>query len=406
MLQRYVLAVALLLLTSVPQLCLATNGYFQHGIGVKEQSLGGAAIAYPQSVMSLATNPAAAVAVPRRLDLGIDWFMPQRYANVGDGSGYYRSHETDFFIPQLGYNHPLGDRWSLALVAYANGGMQTDWHESFYGDRDTYSNLAQYVIAPTLACRIGDAHALGLSVNYVRQKFEAKGLQDFAAATPSGTTAYLSDVGEDLSTGWGVRLGYAWQVTPAVKVGAFWQPKIHMSRFDDYRELFPDHGVFDIPATYGAGVAVTPTDKLSVAVDLVQIDYADVPLFGNRNSIGTALLGTDQGSGFGWKDVTVVKVGVAYQWRPDLTVRAGWNHGTSPLRSSETAFNVLSPSTITNHLTLGVTWKLSAHSELSMSYWHGFEHEVKGHFQAANGADAADLKMFQDNVGIAYAYTF
>lgn len=389
-----------------PGVSWATNGYFQHGIGVKEQSLGGAAIAYPQSVLSVATNPASAAAVGKRFDVGLNWFNPKRSADNGDGTGYHKSDSEHFLIPQLGYLHPLNKKLFLAFVAYANGGMQTDWPKKFYGDTKTYSKLEQMVFAPSLAFSLTPEHSLGISVNFIRQTFEARGLQNFAIATPSGTTEYLTDAGKDVSTGWGVRVGYSGQISPCLKIGAFWQPKTHMDKFDDYRELFAQEGDLDVPETFGAGFAVDLSEKLSVAADLTKINYSDISALGNRNTFGSELLGTSDGPGFGWKDITVIKLGAVYKYSPALTLRIGWNHGENPIRDSQTAFNILSPATIEDHLTLGFSWALSDNSELSMTYWHGFENEIKGDFTAANGSDAADIKMRQDNIGIAYSWIF
>lgn len=406
--QKTIIALLLIAL-GFPSISWATNGYFQHGIGVKEQSLGGAAIAYPQSVLSVATNPASAAVIGRRLDIGLDWFTPDRSADNGDGSGYHESESTDFFIPQLGYSYPLNEKLSLAFVVYANGGLQTDWSKNFFdttGDTDTYSELEQLVLAPTLSFSLNSEHSLGLSVNFIQQTFEARGLQDIAFATPSGSTQYLTDVGEDVSTGWGMRIGYTGQMTPYLRVGAFWQPKTDMEEFDDYRELFANNGDLDMPETYGVGIGFDISEKFHVAADVTKIKYSGIPSLGNLNTIGTDLLGTSNGPGFGWQDITIIKLGVAYQCSPALTLRIGWNHGDNPVRSSQTAINVLAPATIEDHLTMGFSWMLSENAEMSMTYWHGFETEVIGDFTAGNGADSANIKMHQDNLGIAYSWLF
>lgn len=396
----------LVVFLALPSLSQATNGYFQHGIGVKEQSLGGAAIAYPQSVLSVATNPASASDLGRRFDIGLDFFSPERSTDAGDGSGYHDSKSTLFLIPQFGYSHPFSDKISFALALYANGGLQTDWPVNFFGDTETYSELEQAFFTPTVTYKLTPDHAIGVSVNFIRQTFEVRGLQDIIVATPSGTSQYLTDRGEDASTGWGMRFGYLGQLNPILKVGAFWQPRTDMERFEDYRELLAERGGFDIPETYGIGIAADMTDQFSIAADVVEIKYADIPALGNLNSIGSTFMGTNEGPGFGWKDITVLKLGVEYRYSPSLNFRIGWNHGENPVRSSQTAINIISPATIEDHLTLGFSWMVTKNSQLSMTYWHGFESEVNGQFSAANGADAADIKMFQDNVGIAYSKIF
>ena len=176
-------------------------------------------------------------------------------------------------------------------------------------------------------------------------------------------------------------------------MGAFWQPKTNMEKFDDYRDLFPEDGEFDIPETFGVGLAVDLLEKIHVATDLVKIKYSDISALGHLSS--------DSEPGFGWQDITVLKLGVVYDFNPVLTLRIGWNHANSPLRSSETFINILSPATIEDHLTMGFSWASSENSELSMTYWHGFENEIKG-----DNGSPAHVKMHQDDIGIAYSWLF
>lgn len=401
-----ILVFLLAAILTLPTVGWATNGYYQHGIGVKEQSIGGAAIAFPQSSMSAATNPATLAAVGNRIDLGFDWFRPTRSADNGDGSGYHQSDSRNFLIPQLGYSQQFNQRFALAILIYANGGMQTDWPKNFFGSTATYSELTQLVVAPTLTYRITPKQSLGLSINYVRQTFEARGLQGFSAFTPSGTSNYLSDQGEDDTSGWGLRLGYFGELTDRLSIGAFWQPETEMGKFTKYRELFPEQGALNIPESYGLGLGINLSEKLQLAADLVTIKYSAVPTLGNRNNIGSAQLGANNGPGFGWRDVNILKLGLAYRYSPALSLRIGWNHSNNPVRRSDTGMNILSPAIITDHLTCGISWRVQDKSEFSLTYWHGFNNELNGDFSAANGADAANIKMEQNNIGLAYGWLF
>lgn len=397
---------------AMPGMASATNGMTAMGVGVKEQSMGGASIAFVQSAMAGATNPAAMTTVGDRVDFGVSWFSPDRAAkNPASTDSYHDSGSKDFFIPEFGYNMMLGEKMSLGIVVYGNGGMNTNYNKNFFDqmsgqNRNTFSNIEQLFIAPTMAFVVAPGHSVGVSLNLVRQTAEFKGLQDFAGWTASTGAGNLTDQGVDVSTGIGLRLGYLGQMTKDVSAGAFYQPQTRMTKFHKYSELFAEQGGFDIPETYGLGLGLKASDKISFAADLVQINYSKVKSIGNLNNgvAANTKLGNDDGKGFGWKDVTVLKLGVAYQYSPDLTVRAGWNHGNSPLQSSETSFNILAPATITDHVSVGATWTLANKSELSVTYWHGFSKEVIGTGVAS--VSTANLKMDQDNLGVAYGWKF
>ena len=55
---------------AVPQVAHATDGYFVNGMGAKAKGAGGVAIAMPDDAVAIAANPAAAVEVGNRLDVG------------------------------------------------------------------------------------------------------------------------------------------------------------------------------------------------------------------------------------------------------------------------------------------------------------------------------------------------
>ncbi len=66
----------------------ATDGYFLNGIGAKAKGSAGVAIAQPQDALSIAANPAAATEVGGRLDVGVEFFIPNRGATIsGNGGG-------------------------------------------------------------------------------------------------------------------------------------------------------------------------------------------------------------------------------------------------------------------------------------------------------------------------------
>jgi long-chain fatty acid transport protein len=264
-----------------------------------------------------------------------------------------------------------------------------------------------------------------VSLNLVFQNFEARGLESFDNVNQSLYVGSVTNRGKDTSRGLGLKLGWTGQISPTVTLGATYQIKTKMSKFDKYKGLFAQAGSFDIPETYGFGVAFKPNDKLTVAADVVQINYSKIKSIADNGdkfpAIAGTLLGSENGSGFGWGDQTVFKLGMSYQYSPSLMLRAGYNHGKTPLSSTQTFFNILAPATVEDHLTLGATWALADKSELTFSYVHAFEKKVTG-ISNGNGGCAApvpgcaaqpsvvghpvDLKMYQNSLGIAYGMKF
>ncbi len=392
----------------------ATNGYFAHGYGMKAKGMGGVGIALAQDAMAAATNPAGMATVGNRIDFGLDLFMPDRTATWGANgfgvtTGDYRSGRRLFGIPEFAYNREWGKDSTLGVVVYGNGGMNTSYNSAILagGTSNTYSNLEQLFIAPTWTLKLDQQHAVGVSFNIIRQAFEARGLQGFSVS--SSDPANLTDRGQDVSHGWGLKFGWTGQVSPSVTLGAVYQTESKMQKFDKYKGLFAEAGKFNIPASFGLGIAVKASPRTTVAADVLHIRYDSIRSLNNPSNLmpGNGTLGTASGAGFGWRDMTVYKLGVSHQVSNNLTVRAGYNYGKQPIPNDMTYFNILAPATIENHLTLGATWAFADKSELTVSYMHAFNKKVSG-VPGGNGGTPAgypvDLKMHQNAIGVAYGW--
>ena len=408
----------------------ATNGYFAHGYGLKAKGMGGAATAMAEDSFGGANNPASMVWVGTRLDLGLDWFRPQRSAErSGAGfptlNGSVESGSRNFFIPEFAYNHMVRDDLSVGVSVYGNGGLNTDYLQGNFncgggpanmlcGSGKLGVDLLQLIIAPTVAYKLNAQHSVGASLLLGYQRFKAEGLQAFdnAPAFPpfTGAPGNVTNNGYDSSTGVGLRLGWQGHLSDALTLGASYSTKIGMSRFDKYGGLFAQQGKFDIPANYSLGLAFAPNAQWTLAADYTRIAYSKVAAVGNSSS-AQAPLGADNGPGFGWRDVDVIKLGASYRMSPALTLRAGFNHGTNPVQSQDVTFNILAPGVVQNHATAGFTYGVSKDSELTGAFMLAQRKSVNGPslFNALLGPGAGGtetVSMRQMSVGLAWAQKF
>ncbi len=421
-----------------PAVAYATNGYFPHGYGMKAKGMAGAATAMAEDAFGGATNPAKMVFVGNRIDFGADLFSPRRsvsrQGSAAFGGIYNDSVDSDshyFIIPEFGYNKLINPNLSLGVTVYGNGGMNTDFNDSngvagsnfnpalcgaapanlLFGCGRLGVDLMQLIVAPTLAYKFSPNHSVGISPLFAYQRFKVDGLQAFTGFSSSPTA--VTNVGYDSSTGWGVRVGWMGKVSDTVTLGAAYAPKMRMGKFDKYRGLFAEQGGFDIPENYSVGIAVKATPSVTVAFDIQQINYSGVKSVANgvTNSLSAPPanpLGSANGSGFNWRDQTAFKLGVEHAYSKNLTLRAGYNYGKSPVRDDidSVTFNIIAPGVIEQHLTLGATWILQNKSELTVYYMHAFSNSVTGPSASAllgiGGTET--LKMYQNAIGIAYGW--
>ncbi len=409
---KRLIACAVTAALTIPMTAMATNGYFSHGYGMKSKGMAGAGVATGQSAMSTATNPALMQSQGNRIDFGIDWFTPNRTATTrSDSVTYTGDGDSSFLIPEFGYSSKIDDNKSWGVVVYGNGGMNTR-----YGPINQYNggngkevgmNMEQLFIAPTFSMKIDEKSSFGVSLNLIYQTFEAYGLEGFAGFTANpATTTNLTGEGKDTSTGFSIKLGYQADVTESLSLAVAYQSKSDMSKFSKYKELFAEQGDFDIPSNWTVGLTFKATPKMRVMFDVQQINYTDVASISNDNGVtNTGALGTNNGRGFGWDDMTIYKLGMDYKMN-DLVLRAGYSTGTQPIGANDTSFNLIAPAVIEDHITLGATWTLANKGELTVMYMQALENEVIGNTNTPGTNGAANIKMDQTSLGIAYGWKF
>jgi long-chain fatty acid transport protein len=397
----------------------ATNGYFSHGYGIKYMALAGAGVALSLESLGAANNPASMVFLGNRYDISVGFFNPNReYTVTGGPSGFpgtfglmpgtVESDSRVFIMPSFGANWMITDNISLGLTIYGNGGMNTNYPAStFYGSSPTGVNLAQLFVAPTLAVKVTPDHGLGISPIFCYQYFEAKGLEAFAlfSANPNKLTNNKTDS----SLGFGVRVGYLGRWTRYLSLGASYQTKIKTGSFADYAGLFAGGGNFDIPANWTLGLAVHPTDAIDLVLDVQRIMYSDVKSVGTpfnpMDFFMRIFLGSPDGPGFGWEDMTVCKSGIQWRSGGGLTWRAGYSFGAQPIPESEVLFNILAPGVVEQHATFGFSKEISGKKEVSLAIMHAFSNSVTGpNPMEVPGLQKIKLRMNQWQLQIGFSF--
>ncbi|MCF7985270.1 MAG: outer membrane protein transport protein [Thiohalocapsa sp.] len=358
------------------------------------------------------------------------------FANGGMNTDY-RSSDTLFGLGTFGGNNPLANP-----PAYQppdpRAGMQVPGTERV-GAGNAGVNLEQLGVSFAYARDLTDDISVGASFLVGYQSIEVKGVGAFQGFTQTFTQSMiqnqtmqavsprnLSDNGKDSAWGYGFQLGGLWDVSPMLSVGASYRTKMYMGRFDKYADLFAGGGDFDIPAVGTIGAAFRPNEQLTFALDVQQIWYGDVDAVANENllaqkcDLGAAFgmpsapgasydarycLGGSKGAGFGWDDMTIIKLGVQYALNNQLTLRAGYSHGSQPIDGDQVAFNTLAPAVIQDHWTLGATYALRDNFELTFWGMYAPEESVSGP-GAFTGGQAPEIKMAQYELGVNFAWLF
>ena len=392
---------------------MGTNGYFADGYGIKAEGEAGAGIAFPQDSLTIATNPAGLVALSDTFDVGADIFRPKRDATLVQGGGtqgYDGSGISTFYIPAIGYTRHVTQNLAAGFALFGNGGLDTYYVGnpfSRFGATGTAGvDLQQAFLSPALAWQANPQNSIGAALNVGYQRFRAKGIGLFASF--SQDPSQVSDQGYDSAYGAGARVGWIGHVNQYLAVGATWQSTTWMQKFKKYAGLFANGGNFDAPSTYGVGLALTPNAAWTVALDWQEIRYGDVPSVGDPvNSLFSGVpLGATNGPGFGWHNVSVIKLGLSYQVDAQWTIRAGVSYDDQPIPRSQTFFNILAPGVIETHLTAGFSWRVNPKNELSLSILHAPRKTINGagSIPPSFGGGEANISLVENSIGLGWSY--
>jgi long-chain fatty acid transport protein len=422
------IAVLLILQVLFVPSALATNGYFSHGLGVKNKAMAGAGTASPSESIAAALNPASPLLVDEKWEIGVALFSPRRGYTASDslangnggaftvGAGEVKSGREYFLVPHIGKVWRLNDRSAIAFSLYGRGGMNTDYSDGFavldpdgpgpapvmtlpgpFGGGTAGIDLAQVFVDISFARQFSQV-SLGISAVLAVQRFEAKGLSNFAGFTRtfaknggSIMPSDLTDKGHDLSTGGGIKLGLIWQASTRLSLAASYQSPISMSEFDDYADLFAESGAFDIPSAMRLGASWQLTPAVGIHLDYEITNYSEVDSVGNSLAAlfacptagagGTDLescLGGSRGAGFGWDDVDTVKFGIDWHYSQSVVFRGGYSISNQPIGNSEVLFNIFAPGVMEHHFTFGVTTTLDSGNELNLMLMYAPTEKVRG----------------------------
>lgn len=399
---------------------LATDGYFRHGYGIKYSALAGSGVAVPLSSLGAITNPATIAFVPTQYNFELAYFSPMReYTVDGNPSGFegtfglmpgtIESESKSFVFPTLGASWKINPTMAIGVMVYGNGGMNTNYPtQTFYDPEspNTGVNLEQLFFGATYAIELAKNHSLGASVIFAYQKFSAQGLASlsFLSKDPSALTGNVNST----STGFGGKIGYQGQFGEIIRVGASYHSQIFMSEFEKYAGLFAEKGDFDIPSSWQAGVAVMPNEELSLMLDVKQILYSQIKSINNPMlpNLQTSQLGNEDGAGFGWKDMTIVKFGVMYKLPEMWTLYGGYSYGKQPIPDTEVLFNILAPAVIESHITLGFSKSINQSNEIILGFMYAPAVSLSGDnpLDPPSG-QTIELKMSQFQVELGYSFS-
>lgn len=397
-----------LFLLLLPFFLIASDGNQAIGYGMKSKGMGGVGVAFPQDAVINAINPAGMAFLETRYDIG-----PHYVKFLGKGRISGNAVPTlnqsfhanmDIFLIDAGYVNQVTPKFSAGFSFYQRGATLN------YGKTirllGTSKFLDLYTIAiltPAIAWKITPNHSIGIGIDVSLGRFKMQGFQNQKAI--SVAPDHVTNKKSDYRPGVGVKIGWCGYLTPCLSAGVVYTSEMVFHRYKKYKGLIPNRGDGNLPAQVSGGIAYFFAKDWVFSFDARRIFWSKTRIFGNKLTT-THLFGSKQGTGLGWKDQTVYKLGLAYTYNENLTFRIGTSLATTLFPGSQTSNNIIADICAKDHVTAGVTWTDGC-QELTFAYIHAFEKTIKGNsIPPTAGGGSVSLSAREDWVGISYGQIY
>jgi long-chain fatty acid transport protein len=371
----------------------AGNGHLLHGVGAVNSSMGGAGVALLEdSIAALHINPALLVKVMgNQISFSSEFFEDglRVQARVANTSTSTDATTQIGVIPAFGWmGHKPGAPLALGFGLLGEAGFRTDYPQDSYNFLllpqpsafgRVYTDLSITKIPFAFAFQVNPKLAIGASLNIYRGSLAIQPLPVVQPDCASNGQCWLPGASNQVSRfGIGGQFGVYYEVNPMISLGASYTTK---QKFNTYKwnstvenPLLSSFGTarvlsfkLDGPQTVQFGVGLRPAKKLSIAVDGKFIQYTGVAGIGEQGGVDTV---NHKLIGIGWQNIWVGMVGAQYKANDKVTLRAGYNHGQSPIRPEFTVTSMGTPSTFQKHFCVGAGLALMPHIGMDLGFYY------------------------------------
>jgi len=406
----------------------ATNGDMMIGQGAKSRSMGGVGIATSFGAESTLANPALiSTVINKEFTGGVTFFMPDvsfksNAASAAQGAPdpSYASSEADFsVIPEMYFASRINENWVYGVTIAGTAGMGVDYSDVPFGVAGDNGSFQMETALQILKVAIPFAYSnnnmsVGFSpiLQYATLEMSHMTLQGPLQSPEASDTAL------------GYELGFTYNATESITIGAVYKSKLAMTYDDTIGTSINAFGGaqatgvtsgdnLDQPAEYGLGVSYNN------GANTIAVDYRNI-------AWGSA----DGYKDFGWDDQDVISLGYEFATKK-WALRAGYNYASSAIKeqtgSGQAAygagvrnfFNLAGfPGMVESHYTFGGGYNIS--DALSMDVAVVYAAESTNSFDTAGmtqgfiagaggtptGAEVSSADVTHSQLGMTVAMTY
>lgn len=344
-------------------------------------------------------NPANAVWIKDRLDVGVFFVNQKSTLNNQDNNPLVPKGKTDFtyrsrelFTTDLAIHKQVKLNFfkkafdsSFSLARYTLPTLvklRTKKNIPLAGRTPLKLVNRTDVISLVFSLKLNPFHSIGCTVDYLYFSHLRNGFQNSDTPRRSVSPGNVTNRGTDHSSGIGFSLGWRWNITEKLNFGTAWTRKSYCGRYRKYRGFEPHHAKNYTPQSLGAGFTYRFTSALSGRLEVLWSNFGNLPSSNNavlpNGRLNLNKRGSKKSPGPGQQDATFINFGLGYQLNSMLSLGAGFSHRIKLTRNHS---NILSHSysrqTIYDVMTLGANFTREKH-DVFFVFSYGFKNRVAG----------------------------
>lgn len=379
-----------------------------------------------QNAFAGVINPANAVWVKNRFDIGAYWVHQKSGINNQDNNPLFPPEKIDFtyrskdlftgdiaihkHFPIKIFTNTYDSSFSLAYYttpSYIK--LRTKVPLRLSGTTPIKLHNKIDVISGVFSFKLNRSHSIGFSIDYFFFSHLRNGFQNSDNRLRSVSPGHVTNNGNDHSNGIGLGIGWRWNITKKLNFGAAWARKNYCGQYRKYRGYEPHHATNYTPQLFGAGFSYRFTTRLAGRLEALWSNLGNLPTSNNNilpdGGLNLNKRGSNKSPGPGQQDATFINIGLGYKINSELSVGAGFSHRIKLRKSSNFLSHTYTFQTIYEALSLGVEYTYHKH-DLFLGLTYGFRNRVSGYMPIEIGGGKFSAEKQTTSLSFSWGYLY
>lgn len=369
-------------------------------------------------------NPANAVWIPDRVDIGAFWVHQKTSLTNRDDNPLFPPGKIDFTYKTrniltadaaIHKRFKLGSRCiesSFSLAVYTMPTyvkVHTKQVLRLTGKTPIFVSYRTDVLSAVFSVKLNSSHSIGVAIDYLYLSHRRNGFENSDNPLRSVSPGNVTNNGTDHSGGFGLSIGWRWRITKNLDFGAAWSRKSYCGQFRRYRGYEPHHAKNYAAQTFGAGLSYRFTPKFAGRLEVLWLNLGNTP-YANNNILSDGSLnlnkrGSSKSPGPGLNDATYINVGVGYAINSILSVGMGYSHRIKLHKSSNFISHTYMIQTIYDVLSLGANINYQKHN-VFVGFTYGFKNKVSGFMPEVIGGGQFIGEKQDTSLSVSWGYLY